>query len=74
MFGSAPGHPRRHPRLAGAPNSPFGGFAPLGGAGTGLATGSNPDGRVELFSMTLPVTHAWQVAPNRGWAGFIPLD
>jgi dienelactone hydrolase len=74
VFGSTPSSHAITHAWQPAPNVAFGGFVPLGATGTGLATGSNPDGRLDLFSMALPVTHAWQVAPNQGWSGFIPLD
>jgi dienelactone hydrolase len=73
VFGSAPSsHAVTHVWQT-QPNSPFGSVVPLGGTGTGLTTASNPDGRIELFAMTLPVAHAWQVGPNAGWSGFFPL-
>jgi hypothetical protein len=73
VFGSAPtSHAIVHV-WQGLPNQPFGAVVPLGGTGTNLAAASNPDGRVELFTMTPPVTHAFQVAPNSGWSTFYGL-
>jgi hypothetical protein len=73
IFGSMPGtHAITHAWQQSANNN-FVAFVPFGATGTDLATASNPDGRIELFSMAPPVTHAWQVAPNIGWSPFIPL-
>jgi hypothetical protein len=62
VFGSMPStHTITHV-FQGAPNSPFGGFGTLSATGTSLAESPNPDGRIELFVLDLPVQHLFQLA------------
>ena len=54
-----------------APNSPFSGWASLGGVITSdIAVGQNADGRLEAFvrGTDNAVWHRWQTAPNNGWS------
>jgi hypothetical protein len=72
-FGSMPStHTLTHV-FQSAPNSPFGGFGSLSASGTSLAETPNPDGRIELFILDLPVSHLFQVAPNQGWSSVFTL-
>ena len=56
----------------------------IGGGARDLTVGENADGRLELFviqdstwgfnfSGAYPMVHLWQIAPNGGWSGAVPL-
>lgn len=51
-----------------SPNGGWGGPHSLGGSGGDLASAVNPDGRVEVFTAGLPVTHAFELDPGGGWS------
>ena len=60
-----------------APNSPWSGWASLGGRWklTAPAVGRNADGRLEVFARAEDdsLWHIWQTAPSSGWSNWMPL-